>query len=273
MSLRIVFLKDEHKCICSICNLGEIKKMEQWNTNHVELHKTFRNKHNGRIKSCFQPTGRVYSGIVEIDEVLGGVYTGQVTAFVGKSKLLSSLLHRICVKTFDMFHSPVIVLDAGNQLNPYLIARFARLQMLSAQEVLEQVYLSRTYTVYQLTDLIYHHVDSFIQQVKPVTIMLTGLFSLLKDADISEDERYQLLQIVMKKIKQITTKYHVAMVLIDTQYSGYDNTVFDACVDTTVRLKDMHHCPRMTITQKNQQVTVTSETFGQLCLHDFGMEE
>jgi hypothetical protein len=220
----------------------------------------------------FLPTGAVYSGIDEIDEVLGGLYTGQITAFIGKSKLLSILLHRVCVKTFDMFHSPTVVLDAGNQLNPFLLARFARLHMVSEKEVLRQVYLSRAYTVYQLTDLIHHHIDLLIHQVRPVTIIFTGLFSLLADADVSAEESSHLLQIIIKKMKQITKKYQVAMILIDRQcMSNSDTALPDTFFDTIVQLQDMHHCPRMTVTQKNQQVTITSETFGQLCLQDFGM--
>jgi delta-aminolevulinic acid dehydratase/porphobilinogen synthase len=110
-----------------------------------------------------------------------------------------------------------------------------------------------------------------IQQVNPVTIVLTGLFSLLDDADVSREEADQLLQIVMKQLKQMTTTYQVAMVLIDRTYGEYEMTGFDGLIDTTVQVQDMRNCPRITVIQKNQQITVTSETVGQLCLQDFGM--
>lgn len=252
--------------------LGENKKMEQYNTHYIELSEPYAKCDNAET-SVSRPTGLVHSGIAELDGMLGGLYIGQMTAFIGRSKLLSSFLHRICVKTFDMFHSPTIVLDAGNQLNPFLLARFARLNMLSHQELLNQVYLSRAYTVYQLTDLIQCHVEPLIHEVKPVTLVLTGLFSLLNDADVSREETTHLLQLVLERIKQITTTYQLATVIIDKHNLDYVNNavLFDALVDTTVKVKDMRHCPRITITQRDQQVTITSETFGQLCLQDFGM--
>lgn len=245
--------------------------MERLHTHYVELaNKSLTDSHR-KVTSISRPTAVVYSGISELDGLIGGLHIGKITAFVGRSRLLLTVLHRVCVNTFDLFHSPTIVLDAGNQLNPFLLARFARMNMLSPQELLKQVYLSRACTVYQLTDLIHSRVESLIQKVSPVTIVLTGLFSLLDDADVCRDETSQLLQIVMKQLKQMTTKYQVAMILIDRTYGEYGVAEFDGLIDTTIQVQDMRNCPRITVTQKNQQITVTSETVGQLCLQDFGM--
>jgi hypothetical protein len=246
--------------------LGETKKMQH----PIQFSETIPDNVYKKTFSTIQPTGSVRSGIPEIDETIGGLRIGQITAFIGKSNLLSNLLHRVCMNTFDMFHSPTIVLDGGNQLNPFLLARFARLNMISHQELLQQVYLSRAYTAYQLNDLIHFHVESLIQQKKPVTLILTGLCSLLGDADISDEMASHLLQLLMKKMKKITQTYPVAILIIDKQDLRYDEE-FDELADTIVHVKDMCHCPRITIIQRNQQITVTSETFGQLCLQDFGM--
>ncbi len=249
---------------------GGNKNMEQLNTHYVRVANHLDDAQRP-LKPFSRPTAVVYSGIPELDELIGGLHIGKVTAFVGRSKLLLTLFHRVCVNTFDLFHSPTIVLDAGNQLNPFLLARFARMNMISSEELLKQVYLSRACTVYQLTDLIHSYVELLIQQVNPVTIVLTGLFSLLDDADVSREEADQLLQIVMKQLKQMTTTYQVAMVLIDRTYGEYEMAEFDGLIDITVQVQDMRNCPRITVIQKNQQITVTSETVGQLCLQDFGM--
>jgi len=248
---------------------GGTKKMDQWNTHYAELANSHPDISNKKETAVVEPNVSVYTGISEIDNTLGGIHTGKMTAFIGKSNLLSLLLHRVCVNTVDMFHSPSIVLDAGNQVNPFLLARLARLQLLSDKDVLQNVYLSRAYTIYQLTDLIHAHVEQLIQQKGPVTIILTGLYSLLIDADLSEDETNQLFSMMMNELKQMIKRYQVAMVIIDS-YCTHVASV-DAFVDTLVHVQDMRHCPRLTITQKNQQVTVTSETVGQLCLQDFGM--
>jgi hypothetical protein len=245
--------------------------MDQWTKYYGERYGTNKGKTRGAISSVSQPTGFICSGISEIDQMVGGLCIGQVTAFFGKSTLLSTLLHRICVNTFDMFHSPTIVLDAGNQLNPYVLARFARLQILSEYDMLRQVYLSRTCTVYQLNSLVHHHIEPLIQQVRPVTMILTGLFSLIASADLSNEDTTRLPEILMQKIKRITKKYQVATILIDKRYIDFLQVIFDSLIDTTIHVQDMRHCPRITVAQQNRQITVTSETFGQLCLQDFGM--
>jgi len=251
--------------------LGEQKNMQQRHAQYSELSNTCSDDTYEKMTSIFQPIGLIRSGISEFDELIGGLHTGEISAFVGKSNLLSTILHRVCVNTFDMFQSSSLVLDAGNQLNPFLLARLAQVNMLPSEMLLQQVHLSRIYTVYQLTDLLHTHVEPLIQQVQPVTVVLTGLFSLLDDADVSDAKKAQLLRTVMKQIRELTTRYQVAMMLIDRHCTDYEGTVFDTLVDTMVTVQDMRHCPRMTITQKNQQITVTSETVGQLCLHDFGM--
>lgn len=266
-----MFFKEERTCGFSICIWGNKKNMQHYNTQYGKLSNIDPDDVYERMTPVFQPTGLIHSGIAELDDLLGGLHTGKITVFVGKSKLLSNVLHRVCVNTFDLFHSASLVLDAGNQLNPFFLARLAQLHMLSSKELLQQVHLSRIYTVYQLTDLLHTHVEQLMQQLKPVTVVLTGFFSLLDDADISDDKKTQLLQTVMNKVRSLATRYQVAMILIDRQSRGYESTVIDGLVDTTVMIQDMRHCPRLTITQKNQQVTVTSETVGQLCLPDFGM--
>ncbi len=265
-----MFFNKDHECYDSIYIWGN-QKVDQWTKSYVERYSTNKRKTRGVISSVSRPTGFVCSGISEIDQMVGGLCTGKVTAFFGKSTLLSTLLHRICVNTFDMFHSPTIVLDAGNQLNPYVLARFARLQILSEHDLLRQVYLSRTCTIYQLNSLVHHHIEPLIQQVRPVTVILTGLFSLIASADLSRDDATRLPEILMGEIKRITKKYQVATILIDKQSIDFLQGVVDSLIDTTIHVQDMRHCPRITIAQQNRQITVTSETFGQLCLQDFGM--
>jgi hypothetical protein len=102
-------------------------------------------------------------------------------------------------------------------------------------------------------------------------MILTGLFSLIASADLSNEDTTRLPEILMQKIKRITKKYQVATILIDKRYIDFLQVIFDSLIDTTIHVQDMRHCPRITVAQQNRQITVTSETFGQLCLQDFGM--
>ena len=50
--------------------------------------------------------------------------------------------------------SETIYIDGGMCANPYRIARYARMLELDQQEVLENVVMSRAFTVYQLSTLL-----------------------------------------------------------------------------------------------------------------------
>ncbi|HIG99761.1 MAG TPA: hypothetical protein HA258_04180, partial [Thermoplasmata archaeon] len=94
------------------------------------------------------------SGITELDRLCGGFKAGELTFIDGNSSLIAALPDQLCANTYRTFHSQTIYIDAGMRANPYQIARYARLLELDQREVLQNVLMSRAFTVYQLSTIL-----------------------------------------------------------------------------------------------------------------------
>jgi len=123
----------------------------------------------------------VFSGIAELDNLLGGFKAGETTLVDGNSSLIEDLPNQLCVNTYRTFHSETIYIDGGMCANPYQIARYARMLELDQQDVLENVAMSRAFTVYQLSTLIHEMLEPMIQKRSPRTLIIGMLPALYLD--------------------------------------------------------------------------------------------
>jgi len=58
----------------------------------------------------------------------------------------------------------VITIDAGNSLDFYQYANFARQYCLGIKEILQRIIVSRAFTIYQLVDLVINELPEIIKQ-------------------------------------------------------------------------------------------------------------
>jgi hypothetical protein len=144
----------------------------------------------------------VDAGIPELDHLLGGFKAGETTLVDGNSSLIAELPNRLCVNTYRTFHAETIYLDAGMRADPYRIARYARTLELDQQEVLENIVISRAFTVYQLSTLLRDLLEPLIQKRSPRTLIIGMLPALYLDPDISPHEAQTLLAGDLRKIQE-----------------------------------------------------------------------
>jgi hypothetical protein len=64
-------------------------------------------------KEILKPDIVVLSGIAELDKLLGGFKTGEMTYIDGDSSLISNIPNQLCVNTYRTFESDVIYIDGG----------------------------------------------------------------------------------------------------------------------------------------------------------------
>ena len=94
------------------------------------------------IQTCVQPDIIVHSGIQELDRLLKGFKAGAITYVDGDSELIAELPNHLCVNTYQTFQSPTLYFDGGMCVNPYSIARQARMRELQEHDVLSHVHIS-----------------------------------------------------------------------------------------------------------------------------------
>jgi hypothetical protein len=218
----------------------------------------------------------VSSGITELDKLFGGFKAGELTLVDGNSSRISELPNQLCVNTYRTFHSETIYIDGGMCANPYQIARYARLLELDQREVLENIVISRSFTVYQLSTLIQELLEPLIQKRAPRTLIIGMLPALYLDPEISPREAQTLLTQDIKKIQELTTKYSLITVLTNldvmplTPSKGIGKTLYNS-VNEVVRIKQFEQYTSLELLKQEKHVTILHDAAGQLHLEAFGM--
>jgi hypothetical protein len=218
----------------------------------------------------------VDSGIPELDGLLGGFKAGEMTLVDGNSGLISDLPNHLCVTTYRTFRTETIYIDGGMRANPYRIARYARMLELDQQEVLENVVVSRAFTVYQLSTLLRDLLEPLIQKRSPRTLIIGMLPALYLDLDISSQEAQTLLTNDLQKIQDLTIRYNLITVGTNldamplTPSKGLGKILYDS-VNEIVRMKQFDHCTSIELVKKQRSTTIVRYAEGQLRLEEFGM--
>ena len=123
-------------------------------------------------KEILKPDIVVLSGIKELDNLLGGFKSGEVTYLDGYSNLILKIPNQLCVNTYRSFRNDVIYIDGGMSADPYKIAEYAKKMELNQKELLEHIHISRAFTVYQLTTQIQEMLEQAIKRYHPRTLII-----------------------------------------------------------------------------------------------------
>lgn len=142
----------------------------------------------------------------------------------GDSPLLKEFTSYLLVK-----RTPSLILDGGNSVNPFAISFFCRKLQ---KDAMEQIFVSRAFTVFQLKTLITHELPLFIKKV-PVCVVLVSCYSNLFHSD---DVKEEVLTILHKKLlfrlKEISKRYNIPVMVTD-----YKNTssLFDCRISFRIK--------------------------------------
>ena len=227
-------------------------------------------------KDILKPNIVIMSGVKELDDLISGFKSGEITFIDGNSSLISNIPNQICVNTYRMFHCNVIYIDGGMCTNPYKISQYARKMETDQREVLEHVFVSRAFTVYQLTTLIQERLEDIIIRYKP-RVLIIGSFPILYfDSDVDSKEAQVLLRNNLHRIKEFTTRY--GLVTIFTSYGSsvlsnfrnVCNILFDGA-DEVVLMKQNDLVTRIEAVKKCASTIILHLSKGQLRLCDFGL--
>ena len=231
---------------------------------------------SGSLVQVVRPDIIVLSGIAELDRLCGGFKAGELTLIDGNSCLIAALPDHLCVNTYRTFHSETIYIDAGMRANPYQIARYARLLELDQREVLQNVLMSRAFTVYQLSTILQELLEPLIQNHSPRTLLIGMLPALYQDPELSRREAQTLLSQDLAKIQQLTATYHLITVCTNldamplSPSKGLGKTLYDR-VNEIVRIKQFEQSISLELVKGQKRTSIPPDTHGQLHLEAFGM--
>lgn len=157
------------------------------------------------------------ASILQLDELIGGFQSSQVTLLESDNNYVSSLLHLLCVRAIEKFGEEVVWIDGGNSINPYAISSLCKRLGLDKREILSNINVSRAFTAYQLVTLIEDKLEEEVERCSPSTVIVSSITAMFLDKDMKWMESHQLLRKCLETISRVT-KGHETISLM-TNYS------------------------------------------------------
>lgn len=102
--------------------------------------------------------------------------------------------------------SSIIFVDGNNMFSPYLVAEIARDYSLDPKITLENIYVSRAFTAYQLSSLIMEKLDPALKRNRAGLLIFSDITSLFMDRDIPWIEAKELFVKICTKLSEIAER-------------------------------------------------------------------
>jgi DNA-directed RNA polymerase subunit RPC12/RpoP len=161
--------------------------------------------------------------IPQIDSLLN-LDAKRSLCIIGEPKYTQFLIDRLCGHSMlpkrhggiGEGYSKVIAIDAGNCSDVYQIVNFARRYGLEIKNVLQNIIVSRVFTIYQLAHLVNDELPKIIERLstdrKNYVIVIYGLLHLFEsDPHIDKSDAKQLVKEIAASIRKISEERFVVV--------------------------------------------------------------
>src|SRR5919107_1555949 len=208
---------------------------------------------------------RITLDIEEIDSSIT-LTTADCLCIIGEARYAHITLIRLCVRALILkrkselleFAKKVIFIDAGGKNNSpnsfYRCVNFARQYGLDTKKVLQNIVVSRAFTIYQLADLIIYELPRVIQQLEAKVILISDLLNMfLCDPQIKIEEGERMIKEIINSIIKISTTTNNTLIVVSLYrhhhhyYSSFSSSYlyekillprFDKCIEITDNKKE-----------------------------------
>jgi len=131
-------------------------------------------------------------GIPKVDDVFLGFQRGDFAVLFGHPicRTLLFLLSVRCQLPLRKggLNSRVVYIDGGNTFDPYGVSSIAREYGLEPKSVLEKILVSRAFTAYQLTALIFEKLEETLKGYRSRLVIVSDITDLFLDRDVPKKE-------------------------------------------------------------------------------------
>jgi hypothetical protein len=159
---------------------------------------------------------RLSLNIENIDSLFPGFMLGDFAVLHGSSAV-QSLLSSLCVRAqlpyqLEGLKTNVLFVDGGNSFRLYDVSAFAQSSELDPKEVLERIFVSRAFTAYQLTSLVFEQLQSAIERYESKLVILSNIAQLYLDSDVPKKEAQEVFLQLTAYLADFAKKNRVILV-------------------------------------------------------------
>jgi predicted ATP-dependent serine protease len=158
------------------------------------------------------------TSVLQLDELTGGLHSGQVNLFDSDNSYSTSLLHLLCVRAISEFDEEVVWIDGGNAVDPYGISSICKRLRLDKRDILSRVNISRAFTAYQLVTLIDEKLQEQVERSAPALVVVSSITEMFLDKDMKWMESHQLLRRCLERVAKITKEHETISIITNNTH-------------------------------------------------------
>lgn len=155
-------------------------------------------------------------GIPKLDEVFPGFQSGDFAVLVGRPlcTVLSFLLSVRCQLPFRKggLGSRVVYIDGGNTFDPYAVSAIAQEYGLDPKSVLEKILISRAFTAYQLTALVFEKLKEALKKYRSKLVVISDIAGLFLDRDVPKREGRDIFLKMIQYLSEVASRRRAIVV-------------------------------------------------------------
>jgi len=145
-----------------------------------------------------------------IDDVFPGFVAGDFAVIYGLPHV-SALLLLLAVRAqlpcqLGGLESSVVFVDGGNAFRLYKVSRLARLHHLKPRDVLRRIFVSRAFTMHQMTSIILDSLEGVTKKYDAKLVIISDFQGLYLDKDIPSEESKEVFIQVAAYISEFSRK-------------------------------------------------------------------
>ena len=178
-------------------------------------------------------------------------FTEDDFALIHGSSSVLSLTSLLCVRAqlanqLRGLNSKVIFIDGGNTFRLYQIARLAQIHQLNPKQVLDNIYVSRAFTAYQLTALIMQKLETGIKKYEAKFAIISDISEFFLDKDLSDTEAQRVFSQIAAYLSNFARENHVILIATylphqEAKRNGYLQTLASAKASVVLSLKQTEY--------------------------------
>ena len=149
-------------------------------------------------------------GLPHIDSAFPGFRIGEFAVLYGQSlvKTLTFMLSVRCQFSTEEsgLNSTAIYLDGGNTFDPYAISAIAQQNEVDPRATLEKIFVSRAFTAYQLSALIFETLENALKEHGSKLVLISDVLSLFMDSDVPTKEALAIFSKAVNYLSELAAK-------------------------------------------------------------------
>lgn len=163
--------------------------------------------------------------MTNIDNLFPGFAMGDFAVLYGLPTILPlSLL--LCVRAQLPFQlggleTNVVFVDGGNTFRLYKVSRIAQLHQLDPGQVLERIYISRAFTAYQMSSVIFEKLEETVNRYNSKLVVISDMAGLYLDKDVPTAEAKEVFSQLTTHLSKFAEEHQ--LVVIATYLPHYNS--------------------------------------------------